>query len=156
MKALLGEALDEIRASGETADDQANPFGSDLSRVYTALGKYHFLKGEPGEARIVLDIAVRLYENLPTEKRTADDYYRLAQAHALLAKVCPEADKKLINLDYSQRQLIRAVKEKGFRHYHRVARDRAFDDLRAVDGGNWYRLNVVAPIKSTRTSLQTD
>ena len=155
VKTLLEDALREVRAVGESPDDLASPFAADLFRIHVALAKYSVLKGELTEARAALAIGTKMYDALPNDKRTAEDYYRRAQAFALLAKLSTKENEKIINQDLAQRVLSIAVAKK-FRHYYRVQRDRAFDDLRAVDGGVWYRSAVVEPIKAYRTGLRAD
>ena len=155
---MLKDALTKIQSAGETTDDQKSEFTSELIWVYTTLGKGYFLKGDWKEARIALEKGNSLFssdrvdDKRSDEKRNANDYYHRAQAHALLAKLGTEADEKKANLADAKTYLKQAIK-KGFRHYYRVTRDQAFDDLRAADDDSWFTQNVVEPIMKDRPQL---
>src|SRR5262249_7612996 len=114
-------------------------------------GKYLALRNEAAAAVKALQQALEVLEAMPRGKATATDLYRLAAAHALLAKLFSDPAAKEVHQDRAVKELDRAVPA-GVKHLAQLRRDRSFEALRAARGDGYAR--VVALVRANRPAYR--
>jgi hypothetical protein len=115
--------------AGQDYERYGSPPGR-AARLRAARGKFLYLTGQPRDARGDLGEAVGRYNELIVENRDQpQDMYRLAQCHAVLARLAADAEQR----DYHEVAALLRLREavqRGFLHLRKVERDRAFEALR--------------------------
>jgi tetratricopeptide (TPR) repeat protein len=100
-------------------------------RAHLARGKCHWLAGQHEHARQSLSVAVTGYRQLIRDgKAQAQDHYRLAQAHAMLAQL---VDRDSALLGYHEASAVLSLQDAvklGYRWRKRADREQAFAKLR--------------------------
>lgn len=148
--ALLNEARTEYEAlAGDFNGAQLAPFRSEVGWLFVTLGKCLVLKNESDSARKALTTAMESLDQL-SGKMSAEDYYRRAEAYALLGKL-PDEDRASC-LTLAQKDLEEAVKL-GFKNIRHLLRDAAFQELQASKA-DFFRKHIAEPIKKNRPTYQ--